>query len=171
MKSKSIIIILIALINLTAQAQKAKITSQEFRKVIGEWNGKLVYLDYQSGKPYEMPANLEIIQIRKTNIFKFINRYPNEASANSVDTLIISSNGKLLDNERVKSKRTLEDGNLEIVTEIAGEDGNDHREALIKHTYLLGSNIFEIKKEVLFTGNANWTLRHTYKYLRNKPSR
>jgi hypothetical protein len=112
MKSKSIIIILIALINLTAQAQKSKITSQEFRKVIGEWNGKLVYLDYQSGKPYEMPANLEIIQIRKTNIFKFINRYPNEASANSVDTIIISSNGKLLDNERVKSKRTLEDGNL-----------------------------------------------------------
>ena len=81
---------MIGLLTLSAQAQKDKITSQEFGKAIGKWNGKLVYLDYQSGKPYEMPADLEIIQINKSNKFKLINNYPNESSANSVDTLTIS---------------------------------------------------------------------------------
>lgn len=167
MKSKIIfILVLFGLLNVSVFAQRSKITSKEFQQILGKWNGKLTYLDYQSNKPYEMPADLEILQIGNSNKFRFINSYPNESSVNSIDTVAINDNGKKIDNEFIKSKRKLSDGSLEVITEIPGTDGNDNKPALIRHTYLIGKEKFEVKKEVRFTGTTDWILRHTYTYTR-----
>ena len=35
-------------------------SSNDLKQLTGFWKGTLTYLDYSSGKPYTMPANLEV---------------------------------------------------------------------------------------------------------------
>ena len=42
---------------------------KDFEKLSGTWQGTLTYLDYSSGKPYTMPADVEIKKFDKTNKF------------------------------------------------------------------------------------------------------
>ncbi|KFF06406.1 hypothetical protein [Flavobacterium reichenbachii] len=164
MKSKMFLFFTIVLTSLSVFSQSNLVSASEFQKSVGKWKGTLIYLDYKTSKPYEMPADLEVIQSNELNQFKFNNFYPNETSANSSHTIAITDDGKKLNDELVKSNKKLSDGSLEIITEILGKDGNDNASALIRHTYLIGAKTFEIKKEVQFTGTKIWLLRHTYKY-------
>lgn len=143
---------------------------KDFYKLSGTWEGSLIYLDYSSGKPYTMPANLEIKRIGKTNKFSFSNIYPNETSANSIDTLSISTDGKYIDKELVKSRRKQPNGDIEIITEEFGNDGNDNKPATFRHTYTFGPTTYKNRKDVLFTGETVWVNRHEYSY-KKKPSR
>lgn len=63
---------------------------EDFASLEGSWKGNLTYLDYESGKPYTMLADVEIRRIDHTNKFLLINTYPKERSANSKDTISIS---------------------------------------------------------------------------------
>lgn len=66
----------------------------------------------------------------------------------------------------MKSKKFLPNGNIEIVTEYYGIDGNDNKSALIRHTYTVGKSIFIKKKQVQFKGKSEWINRHEYSYTR-----
>ena len=147
-----------------------KTIQKDFDKLSGNWGGSLTYLDYSSGKPYTMPADIEIKRIGNTNKFVFSNIYPNETSANSMDTISISKDGKYIDKELVKSRRKLPNGDIEIITEEFGKDGNDHKPAIIRHTYTLGTTTYKNRKDVQFTGKTEWINRHEYSY-QKKPSR
>jgi len=105
-----------------------------------------------------------------TNQFIFSIIYPNETNANSIDTLSISTDGKYIDKELVKSRLTLPNGDIEIITEEFGEDGNDKQPATFKHTYTLGSTTYKKRKDVQFTGEKAWINRHEYSY-KKKPGR
>ena len=140
---------------------------QDYQRLSGSWVGALTYLDYSSGKPYTMPANLEIARVGKTSSFIFSNIYPNETSANSSDTLTISNDGKYLNAERIKSRTQLNNGYVMIITEEPGKDGNENKPATFRHTYTLGKTTFKNKKEVQFIGKKNWIKRHEYEYKRN----
>ena len=143
---------------------------KDFAKLSGSWEGTLTYLDYSSGKPYTMPADIEVKRIKKTNKFIFSNIYPNEKSANSIDTIIISKDGKYINKELIKSRRKLENSDIEIVTEEFGKDGNDNKPATFRHTYTFGNTTYKKRKDVQFTGETSWINRHGYSYTR-KPSR
>ena len=143
---------------------------KDFEKFSGTWQGSLTYLDYSSGKPFKMPADIEIKRFDKTNKFIFSNIYPNEASANSIDTISISTDGKYIDKELVKSRRKLPNGNIEIITEEFGKDGNDNKPATFRHTYIFGPTTYKNRKDVQFTGETEWINRHEYSY-KKKPSR
>ena len=143
---------------------------KDFHKISGSWKGSLTYLDYSTGKPYTMPADVEIKRINKTNKFAFSNIYPNETSANSIDTIIISTDGKYIDKELTKSRRTLTNGDIEIITEEMGKDGNDNKPATFKHTYTFGKTTYKKRKDIQFTGESEWINRHEYSYSK-KPSR
>jgi hypothetical protein len=138
----------------------------DFSKLSGTWQGSLTYLDYSTGKPYTMAADIEIKRIGKSNKFTFSNIYPNEKSANSIDTISISTNGKYIDNELIKSKRKLDNGDVEIITEQYGNDGNDNKPATFRNTYTLGNTIYKKRKDVLYNGETQWVNRHEYKYKR-----
>ena len=127
------------LISTVCNAQNSFTTIQkDFEKLSGKWQGSLTYLDYSSGKPYTMPADIEIKRIKKTYSFIFSNTYPNEASANSIDTISISTDGKYINKELVKLKRKLPNGDIEIVTEELGNDGNDNKPATFNtHIHLV----------------------------------
>ena len=147
-----------------------RIIQKDFEKLSGTWQGSLTYLDYSSGKPYTMPADIKIKRVEQTNKFIFSNIYPNEVNANSIDTISISSDGKFIDKELVKSRRTLLNGDIEIITEVLGKDGNDNKPATIRHTYTFGTTTYKNIKDVQFTGQKNWINRHEYSY-KKKPSR
>lgn len=136
----------------------------DFQRLSGHWSGSLTYLDYSSGKPYTMPADIEIKRIGGTSQFSFSNIYPNEMSANSIDTITLSTNGKSINNERVIARRKLADGAIEIITEEAGTDGNDNKPATFRHTYTVGKTSFKKRKDVRFTGETEWINRHEYSY-------
>lgn len=138
----------------------------DFQKISGSWKGSLTYLDYSSGKPYTMPSDLDIQRIDETNKFSFSNIYPNETNANSTDTIVLSEDGKYIDKELIKSRRKLSNGDIEIITEELGKDGNDNKPATIRHTYILGDKILKKRKDVKFAGEDKWINRHEYSYSR-----
>ena len=137
---------------------------KDFQHVSGSWKGSLTYLDYTSGKPYTMPADMVVNRIGNTNQFAMANIYPNETSANSIDTLIISTDGRLIDNAMVTSRKKRPNGDIEIITEETGRDGNDHKPATFRHTYTIGKSTFKKRKDVQFVGETAWINRHEYTF-------
>ncbi len=160
-------LVILSLIVLKVDAQVRRNTIiKDFRVLIGSWQGSLTYLDYSSGKPYTMPADIDIKRIGKTNQFSFANIYPNEKSANSIDTVTISSNGYYINYELLKSRTKLLNGDIEIITEQTGKDGNDDKPAIFRHTYTFGKIIYKNRKDVQFVGETKWINRHEYSYER-----
>ena len=165
----TIIITFLIMTNCNAQINP-KISIKDFDRLIGNWQGSLTYLDYSSGKPYTMPADIEIKRIGKTNMFIFLNTYPKESSANSVDTITISSDGKHIDKELFKSRHKLPNGDIEMITEELGKDGNNNKPATIKHTYTFGKTKYVNRKDIQFIGETEWINRHEYSYKRKPGS-
>ncbi len=165
---KTLVIVCVALLATSiCNAQNSfKTIQNDFKKLSGTWQGSLTYLDYSSGKPYTMPADVEISRVPKTNKFIFSNIYPNETSANSMDTISISTDGKYIEKEEVKSRQKLPNGDIEIITEELGKDGNDNKSATFKHTYTLGKTLYKKRKDVQFAGESKWINRHEYTYKR-----
>lgn len=116
-----------------------------------------------------MPANLIVKDFKSTDFTICSLIYPKEPNANTLDTLFISKDGKLLNNEPVKIRRKLNKDSIEIITEVNGIDGNDNKAAILRHTYILSNNTYSIKKEVQFLGQTKCILRNEYKFIRTKP--
>ncbi|MEO6404793.1 MAG: hypothetical protein ABIY51_14245 [Ferruginibacter sp.] len=142
------------------------VTTMDMKTITGCWQGTLTYLDYTTNKPFSMAADLEISQLREEGKFIFANIYPKEPKANSFNTVVIASDGKMIDGEYVKSKKRNADGSLEIITELTGKDGNDNRAAILRYTYNIGKNIYVHRKDVQFIGQKEWIKRHEYMYHR-----
>jgi uncharacterized membrane protein YphA (DoxX/SURF4 family) len=158
-------IMLLLLLSLSSFGQQtATVSVKDFQPIVGSWQGSLTYLDYTTNKPYTMPANIDIEQMGRNNKFLFANSFPKEPNANWTDTITISADGTTINNETVKSKQTLADGNLQLITEQMSIDGNEKKPALLRYTYTIGRDILIKRKDVLFTGTSEWINRHEYKY-------
>jgi hypothetical protein len=144
-------------------AQDIRIQKNDIRILEGNWIGSLTYLDYTSGKPYTMPANLSVTSISGTSNLLFRMVYPDEPKANGNDTVMIDQNGLFFDGAKVTGKLS-KNNSVVIITEQNGKDGNDHKNALIKKTYTADKTTFSITKEILFEGEQKWILRHTYTF-------
>ena len=127
---------------------------------VGRWEGKLTYLDYSSGKPYTMLANIKIDLTSDKKGYIMGYEYPKEPQANSKDTTFIIDN--LFDKEKIVEFKKDSVGGFSLVTEIEGEDGNENKKAILRHTYQLISNTYSIKKEVKFEGSDIWVKRNEY---------
>lgn len=139
------------------------ISQKDFTKAMGSWKGSLTYLDYKSGKPYTMPANIVVsinANVQNEIIVEYI--YPNEPNANGKDTLKFKKNGTMLNNADVFSIKRLRDGTIQIITDERGEDGNDNRKAILRHTYSFNNTKFTNRKEVQFIGTDKWIQRNEY---------
>lgn len=166
MKKLQLILLALALQITSFSQTTQQVAVDDLKQLTGFWKGTLTYLDYSSGKPYTMPANLEVSQLNGSAQFRFLNSYPDEPHANSADTIRINENGTRFNQERMVSRKKRADGSLEIVTHEPGTDGNDQREALFRHTYTISATQFIRKKEVQFKGTKIWIKRHEYRYSR-----
>jgi hypothetical protein len=143
---------------ITSIAQSFKI--KDLSTSVGNWEGKLTYLDYTSGKPYTMLANIKISLTENKTGYIMGYEYPKEPEANSKDTTYLVD--MLFGKEKIITfKKDANDG-FRLVTEITGEDGNYHKKAILRYTYLLTSNTYSILKEVKFEGSDVWTKRNEY---------
>lgn len=162
---KIIIISIFLALSLDSYGQ-AKITSEDLKVIIGNWEGSLTYLDYQTGKPFTMPANLIVSQGKSKDELVLKNIYPKEPKANSSDKIKIDKNGMLLNKNVVTSREELENGHVQIQTEKKSKD--DNKKALLRYTYIIGDDFFLIRKEVQFEQSSDWIKRSEYSYQREK---
>lgn len=162
--------LLIALLLLPAFAftqTTAPVTVKDFKPSFGKWKGSLTYLDYSSGKPYIMPANITISKNndnKRQLVLTF--DYPDEPKANGKDTLVLSDDGLQIDGAVVVSKTKDSEGTLIIITDKDGLDGNDNRSATLRHIYTISKKMFSNRKEVRFKGEEKFILRNEYKMVR-----
>ncbi|MBC7937554.1 MAG: beta-lactamase family protein [Rhizobacter sp.] len=145
-----------------------KVSVNDFEPFRGNWTGSLTYLDYSSGEPYTMPANITVNLLKEQGTIVLIKSYPDEPNANVVDTLNISADGKKINDVPVQSVKYFKNGDTEIITLREGTDGNDHKPASIQVSYTAGNNHFTIRKEVKFKGQTQWLQRHEYKFTSEK---
>jgi co-chaperonin GroES (HSP10) len=139
------------------------VSIKNFKPAFGKWKGSLTYLDYSSGKPYTMPANVTISKDgNNTHQLILAFEYPDEPKANGNDTLVISSDGLQVDGATVVSKKKTSDGYVVIITEKDGVDGNDNRKAKLRHVYSIGKKKFSNRKEVRFNGEEKFIMRNEY---------
>lgn len=165
-KSISFVFCLISLYSTLAQ-KNSTISNKDFNLLIGSWQGSLTYIDYSSNKPYTMQADIDIKQIGTTNKYTFANTYPKEPNANSMDTMVISKDGKMINEQIVKSIKKFND-RLEIITEVLKTDGNENKPALLRHTHIIDKDVYINRKDVQFVGQKAWIKRNEYKY-KKKP--
>jgi hypothetical protein len=165
MKKLFLIVILLPLFGLGQPDLSIK--KSDFKPLAGEWKGSLTYLDYGSGKPYSMAATITIPKINtRTNMLILKIEYPGEPKANGNDTLEISNDRSKLDDAKIISRKKKTDGDLEIITEMDGVDGNDNRKAVLRHIYSIGKKRFSVRKEVRFDGEESFILRNEFKMIR-----
>lgn len=146
----------------SAYSQSFKIS--DLAASVGNWKGSLTYLDYSSGNPYTMQANIKISFTADKKGYIMGYEYPKEPHANSKDTTF--ANGNFFGKEKIVEFNKNSDGGYKLVTEIEGQDGNDNKKAVLKHIYVLQSNSYSIKKEVKFEGTEKWIKRHEYVFVR-----
>jgi hypothetical protein len=165
MKKLLIVLILLPVFGFTQSI--SSVTEKDFKPAFGKWKGSLTYLDYSSGKPYTMPANINVTKNKENKqqlILAF--EYPNEPKANGNDTLVISDDGLQIDGAVIVSKIKNSDGSIVIITDKEGVDGNDNRSATLRHIYTISKKVFSNRKEVRFKGEEKFILRNEYKMSR-----
>lgn len=168
MSTKKYILLAILIGFSTLLFSQSKKTKSPLANLPGTWKGTLTYIDYGSGKPYTMPAKIIIKPLIKSPNYLIENIYPDEPKANSIDTFYVTSDCKMIDDCEVKTITKLKNGQVKIVAQRIGVDGNDSKKGLIKQTYLLSKTTYTIKKEVLFDGESKWMLRHQYNFKKIK---
>ena len=90
--------------------------------------------------------------------------YPKEPHANAKDTTYVKDN--LFGKDRIVAFKKGNNGDFQLITDVDGEDGNDHKKAVLRHTYLLNEKQFSIVKEVKFVGTDQWIKRNEYQLQR-----
>ena len=143
-----------------------KITQEDIRKIIGQWEGTLSYRDYTRDEEYSMPCNLNISEKKVNRILGMAYEYPNEPKANGSGKLKISKSRDYLNGNKIVSRHTNSIGETSIATERMGKDGNDGKKALIKNVYVVSDEIFKMRKEVKFIGSDEWLLRNEFSFER-----
>ncbi|WP_028786671.1 hypothetical protein [Terrimonas ferruginea] len=162
---KQLLSIFLLTISFQLSAQ-SKLTADQLKYLPGTWKGNLTYLDYSSGQPYTMQADLFVTLLENGRKYIFSNRYPGEPAANAADTIAIDLASNFFDGHKISYVSTIAGNGVEFATEHNGTDGNDNKPALIRLTYRFDRRMFTRKKEVQFTGTTEWLKRHEYVYWR-----
>jgi hypothetical protein len=143
---------------LTAIAQSVQI--KDLSPSVGSWEGKLTYLDYSSGNPYTMSANIKVSLTENKSGYIMAYEYPKEPQANSKDTTFIRDN--FFGKDKIVAFEKASGGGYTLVTEVDGTDGNDNKKAVLRHVYRVTATNFSITKEVKFEGTELWIKRNEY---------
>lgn len=139
---------------------------KDLAKSIGFWEGKLTYLDYSSGKPYSMAANITFSLTQDQKGFIMSYEYPKEPHANAKDTTYVT--GNLFGKDPIVTFKKEPNGDFQLITDVDGEDGNENKKAVLRHTYLLKEKQFSIVKEVKFVGTDQWIKRNEYVFRQSR---
>ncbi len=153
-----------AIISVAAQTKSINFQISTISSSVGHWKGSLTYLDYSSANSYTMPAEIDISYTSNKAGYIRAYTYPNEPKANSTDTTYTKESGKNFGREKVISFVKSNSRDFTLITEFDDVDGNDKKEATIRHKYKLEGNSFIIRMDVKFKGTTEWINRHEYQF-------
>lgn len=154
----------LVLIVQSAQAQDAAILKEDITMLQGNWKGTLTYRDFKSAKDVTMPCtlNLEVKKNGKDLVMNYA--YPDNAGWNSSDNVSISADGRSINGEKIKSRKKLDDGNIEIIIESKGQDGSTP--ATIQQIITFGPSTFTLTRQVQYMTTGEKFMRNQYKWTR-----
>lgn len=159
------VVVILTSCSVVAQKDPGSSTGN-FKNLIGCWQGTLNYSGTMIRKPYSTNAELVIKQIGSSDAFEFLHIYTANRNENVADTITVSKDGKKLNDGIIKSKRSTSEGNVEIMTEVAGFDPDNNTTAVIRQTYTIGKDVYTYKKQVQPVGQHDWLDRQEFKYAR-----
>ncbi len=160
----TMIFFVFALITVAAQTKSINFQISTLSSSVGHWKGTLTYLDYSGSNLYSMPAEIDISYTGNKVGYIMAYTYPNEPKANNTDTTYTKGSGKYFGREKVISFVKNNSRDFTLITEFDDVDGNDKREATIRHKYKLEGNSFIIRMDVKFKGTNEWFNRHEYQF-------
>ncbi|PIA81977.1 hypothetical protein BFR04_11770 [Gaetbulibacter sp. 4G1] len=128
-----------------------------------KWEGKLTYLDYQSGKLTSIETKLQV-SIEGNRITSNI-QYVYEPNKNNKSSVSIRKNGTLYGNEKVISNKQTNDTRT-IITSYKGKDNG--KKATIFITYKFNKNNYTISKKVVYKDGSESVIRNTYSFTKTK---
>jgi hypothetical protein len=149
---------------LVAQTKNTHFLLSTLSSSKGHWIGTLTYLDYSSTNSYTIPAEINISYTSNKQGYIRAYSYPNEPKENSTDTTYTKESGKYFGREKVISFVKSNSRDFTLITEFEDVDGNDKKEATIRHKYKLEGNTFSIRMDVKFKETNNWIKRHEYRF-------
>ena len=155
-----------AIIAQTNSGQSSQMELKDFQTIIGKWNGSLTYMDYQTGNPYTMKANLRVVKGRSPRQLVVYNEYPGEPGANSKSKFRLSKNRKKLNRKTISTRAQINAQEVKITTEHKGKD--NRKKALVRNIYIIGAKTFINRKEVKYMGTDEWITRNEYSFQRAK---
>ncbi|MDC6350957.1 hypothetical protein PP178_05290 [Zeaxanthinibacter sp. PT1] len=143
-----------------------RIRTEDLKMLVGNWTGLLTYLDYSSGNPFSLPVQLKVYESNSPFKLRLEEIFPNEPGANNKSRLSISKDGRFINKKPIKSRKTLSNGQLQIVAKYRQKDGNEGKMAINRMTYTIDKSEFSLKKEVQFDDSEDWITRSYYEYKR-----
>ena len=157
-------LLLLATSTLNAQTKNINFQIASLKSSVGHWKGTLTYLDYTTTNSFTMPAEIDIKYTSNKAGYIRTYTYPNEPQANNSDTTYTKESGKFFGREKVISFIKSNSRDFTLITAFDDVDGNDKKEATIRHKYQLEGNSFIIRMDVKFKGTNNWINRHEYRF-------
>lgn len=141
----------------------AKVRVSDIAVLVGDdWEGTLTYLNYgEPKKDVTIPAKLAVAQ--NHDMFELYFEFPEEPDANGRAELVISDDGRMLNDETV-TRRMEEDGTLTLVTESDCKDAAV--QAKCEFTYDISPSALSIRKMVTLDGDTDAYRRNHYSFTR-----
>ncbi|GAA4973671.1 hypothetical protein [Algibacter aquimarinus] len=124
-----------------------------------EWEGKLTYIDYQSGEPTSIDTKLQINI--ESNKIKYNMQYVYEPNKNNKSSVQIKKGGTFYGNEKVISN-TIKNETRTIVTSYEGKDNGEKATMYITREF--DETNLTISKKVILKNTGKSLIRNTYKF-------
>ena len=142
-------------------AGEARVVAADIDALTGApWVGTLTYLDYTSGKQTTIDSSLMVQRVEGQTAWTFGIGYQKEPHADATEVVKLSSDGRMLGDETVISRQTLDAGGVVIVTQMRGED--NQRPATLRFEYRIEARRVSKRKVVEFGGSEAPFQRHVY---------
>lgn len=123
--------------------------------------GELMYIDYSSGNETRIPATLRVEPLSERT-WRITFGYPDEPQMLSVDTMVLSSDGRLLDDMEVMEVSDPLSAPVRIVLE---QDGTDNDQLVrIRKTWTIGPDACTLRKEVRTADDPGFRQRSAYTF-------
>lgn len=140
--------LIFSLITISLPIFSQKVEFEELKVLIGtDWVGEMVVFNYDKNEPESIPARL-FIQPDGRKSLSLIYRYPEHSENISKAPLKLQRGGKRIGLHDIAIKTRDREGNLVIKTRSEGKV--EWQKVTYFYTYVIGVNLFKIKREIWF---------------------
>ena len=131
------------------------VTLDNFSNFPGSWKGTSKYFDANTGKYISASVEMDIYSIKKSDSLTFLSFKPNEKTTTSVELIINSKGGQLINSRDVKYKYYSKSDSLEIIKEYSGYL-EFYGIVLIKRTFIIGKESYLTRQEIQMPSQSSW---------------